>query len=107
MPESLAASKQKLIDDFNAVIADTEGLLKALAETGAEKGGALRASAEQSLAAARERLKELQGDAVERGKAAARATDDYVHDNPWQSLGIAAAVAVLVGFVLGLLMNRR
>lgn len=107
MPESLAASKQKLIQDFNAVIADTEALLKALAETGAEKGGALRASAEQSLATARQRLKELQGDAIQRGKAAARATDDYVQENPWQSIGIAAGVAVLVGLIMGLMMNRR
>jgi ElaB/YqjD/DUF883 family membrane-anchored ribosome-binding protein len=30
-------------------------------------------------------------------------TDDYVHENPWQAIGIAAAV----GLVAGLLMNRR
>ena len=34
---------------------------------------------------------------------AARATDDYVHENPWPALG----VAVVGGFVIGLLMNRR
>ena len=36
-------------------------------------------------------------------KDTARATDDYVHDHPWQAIGIAAAV----GVVVGLLMNRR
>ena len=107
MTETLVASKRKLVEDFNAVVEDTERLLKALAETGAEKGSALRASAEQSLEAARARLKELQGSAAERSRAAAKATDEYVHDNPWQSIGIAALLAALVGFVIGLMMNRR
>ena len=40
---------------------------------------------------------------MDRAKDAARATDDYVHDNPWQAIGVAA----VVGFVAGLLMNRR
>jgi ElaB/YqjD/DUF883 family membrane-anchored ribosome-binding protein len=48
-------------------------------------------------------LQEIEGQAVDRAKAAACATDDYVHDNPWQAIGIAAAV----GIVVGPLMNRR
>ena len=100
-------SKRKLIEDFNAVIQDTEQLLKTLAATGAEKGSALRASAEQNLLAARRRLQDLQDDALERSRAAAKATDEYVHENPWQSIGIVAVFAALAGFVIGLLLNRR
>jgi ElaB/YqjD/DUF883 family membrane-anchored ribosome-binding protein len=48
-------------------------------------------------------MQEIEGEAVDQAKRAARATDDYVHDNPWQAIGIAAAV----GMLLGLLMNRR
>jgi ElaB/YqjD/DUF883 family membrane-anchored ribosome-binding protein len=40
---------------------------------------------------------------VEKTKAAARATDDYVHDNPWQAIGAAA----VVGLILGALISRR
>ena len=29
----------------------------------------------------------IEGEAVDHAKAAARATDDYVHDNPWQAIG--------------------
>lgn len=100
-------SKRKLIDDFNAVIQDTEQLLKTLAATGAEKGSALRASAEQNLQVARRRLQDLQDEALERSRAAAKATDEYVHENPWQSIGIVAVLAALAGFVIGLLLNRR
>ncbi|MBP7641556.1 MAG: DUF883 domain-containing protein, partial [Thauera sp.] len=40
---------------------------------------------------------------VDSGKKAVRVTDDYVHENPWQSVGVAAGVA----FLLGLLASRR
>ena len=89
-------SRRKLAEDFNTVIADAEQLLKALAASGSEKTSALRATAEQNLEVARQRLRELQGQA-----------DEYVHENPWQSIGIVAGVAALAGFAIGLLMNRR
>lgn len=108
MTDSVDSSRSTLIQDFKAVVEDGEKLLRALAATGAEKSGALRASAEENLAAARERLKELQADAMERSRAAAKATDEYVHENPWQSMGAVAIVAALAGFILGaILMDRR
>ena len=45
----------------------------------------------------------MQDDAGESAKAAARVTDEYVHDNPWQAIGIGAAV----GFLAGLVISRR
>ena len=52
---------------------------------------------------AKQKLQDLEGEAVDRAKAAARVTDDYVHDHPWQSIGVGIAI----GFALGLMMNRR
>jgi ElaB/YqjD/DUF883 family membrane-anchored ribosome-binding protein len=96
-------SREKLIDDFSAVLAEAEEMLKrASAETG-DKARDLRSQVETKLLRAKLRLQELEGEAVDRAKAAARATDDYVHDNPWQAIGIAAAV----GLAVGLLLNRR
>ena len=107
MAEQLAATKHRLIEDFNAVVEDTEKLLKALAATGAEKGTALRTSAEHSLEVARARLKELQDGAYERSKVAAKATDKYVHEHPWQSVGTVAIVAGVAGLLVGLMLARR
>jgi ElaB/YqjD/DUF883 family membrane-anchored ribosome-binding protein len=28
-------------------------------------------------------------------------TDEYVHDNPWSSIGAAAALGILIGVLLG------
>jgi ElaB/YqjD/DUF883 family membrane-anchored ribosome-binding protein len=96
-------SREKLIDDFSAVLAEAEEMLKrASAETG-DKARDLRSQVETKLLRAKLRLQELEGEAVDRAKAAARVTDDYVHDNPWQAIGIAAAV----GLAVGLMLNRR
>lgn len=107
MAQSVEQSRTKLIGDFNAVIQDTEELLRSLAATGAEKGDKLRAAAEENLRTARVKLRQLQADAAAGTHAAAEAADEYVRENPWQSVGIAAAVAALVGLVLGLLLTRR
>lgn len=100
-------TKDKLIEDFNAVISDTEQLLKSVAATGGEKAIALRASVEQNLKTARERLQNLEQAAAEKTRAAAKVTDEYVHVHPWQSIGIAAGISAIVGVVIGLLLNRH
>ena len=48
-------------------------------------------------------LVHLQEAAVAKAKAAGHATDEFVHENPWRSIGIAAGV----GLVMGLLISRR
>ncbi|HCI13500.1 MAG TPA: DUF883 domain-containing protein, partial [Gallionellaceae bacterium] len=37
-----------------------------------------------------------------RTKEAAKVTDEYVHENPWKAVGIAAGV----GLVIGMLISR-
>lgn len=96
-------TKEQLISDFKVVVADAEALLKATAGHGGEAVAAARARAEESLAAAKARMSEAQAELVARTKAAAKATDEYVHTHPWQAIGAAAGV----GLVVGLLIGRR
>ena len=99
----MTAIRERLVDDFVSVLSEAEDLLKkASSETG-DRARDLRAQVEAKLLAAKLRLQELEGEAMDRAKEAARYTDDYVHENPWRSIGAAA----LLGFVAGLLMNRR
>lgn len=95
------ASKEQLIADFKVVIADAEALIKATAAHGGEAFVSLRAKAEDSLAAAKEKIADAQEALLEKTKAAARVTDDYVHENPWQAVGAAAAIGLLVGLLIG------
>lgn len=96
-------TKEQLIADFKVVAADVEALLKASADEGSETFANLRNKAEQSLAAAKSKMADAQESLVEKGKVAAKATDEYVHENPWKSVGLAAAV----GLVIGLLIAKR
>jgi len=76
-------------------------MLLATADQSGDKIAALRSRVQARLKDARERLVAAEQVLVERTRAAARATDDYVHDNPWQAVGIGAGVGFLVGFILG------
>lgn len=96
-------TKEHLIDDFKVVVADAEALLKATANQGGEKLAEIRAKAEESLRVAKIRMAEAQEALIVRTKAAAKATDVYVHENPWKAVGAAAGV----GLVIGLLIGRR
>ena len=103
MTEGSENARDKLVDEFAAVLAEAEEMLKRAATETGDKARDLRSQVETKLLRAKLSLQELEGQAVDKAKAAARATDDYVHDNPWQAIGVAAAV----GIVVGLLMNRR
>jgi ElaB/YqjD/DUF883 family membrane-anchored ribosome-binding protein len=92
---------------FDTVVAQTEQLLKSVATAGSNKAGAVKANVKQALAAAAARLEEIRQQAVSQAKAAANSTDEYVRDNPWRAIGIAAALSASLGLVAGLLIARR
>jgi ElaB/YqjD/DUF883 family membrane-anchored ribosome-binding protein len=104
---TVQSTREQLLKDFNTVVADTEELLKSAATAGGEKANAWRAGVEENLRAAKQKLVALEETAVEKTRQAARATDDYVHENPWQAVGISAGIGLAVGLVLGLMLNRR
>ena len=94
-------TKDQLIADFNVVVADAEALLKATANQGGEKLAEVRAKAEESLKVAKARLLEAQDALIAKTREAARATDEYVHEKPWNAIGVAAGIGLLIGFLMG------
>ena len=101
--KSEEVAKEKLIDSVKTSLNDAENLLREAAGTTGDKANELRDRAMTSLKRTREALYEAQDAVLERGRKAARATDDYVHDSPWQAIGIAG----VTGLLLGLLISRR
>ncbi|MET0519574.1 MAG: DUF883 family protein [Burkholderiaceae bacterium] len=89
--------------DLHTVVAEAEKLLQATANDASESASELRVKVQASLDKARKHLNDLQDAAVDKARAAGRATDNYVHENPWQAIGVAAAV----GLLLGMLISRR
>ncbi|WP_370834648.1 DUF883 family protein [Pandoraea fibrosis] len=96
-------NKEKFMTDIKSVLADAEDLLKQAANTTGERASELSDKALALLKQAKEKASDVQVVVVEKSKQAARATDDYVHDHPWQAVGIAAGI----GVVIGLLLNRK
>ena len=97
--------------EFERPIADLEAKIEELSKLSETTGSgtldaeieALRARIGERMAVAKDRLADAEAAIVDSGKKAVRVTDDYVHENPWQSVGVAAGVA----FLLGLLVSRR
>lgn len=93
----------QLVADLKTVMEDAEALLKATSTLTGEKIQEVRARAEESLRQAKVRLSEVEEEAMRRAREVAEAADEYVRENPWQSVGIAAGI----GLVVGLLLARR
>ena len=96
-------SREKLASDLRVLVTDAEELLRATAGQMGEKAVVARERIQESLRVAKDKLARVEEAVVDKTKAAARATDDYVHDHPWGAVGIAGAV----GLVIGMLISRR
>lgn len=103
MNAQLDVTTDQLVADLKTVMEDAEALLKATSTLTGEKIQEVRARAEESLRQAKVRLAEVEEEAMRRAREIAAAADDYVRENPWQSVGIAAGI----GLVLGVLLSRR
>lgn len=89
----------RLLTDVQAVLADGEELLNATASQGGEKVAAIRAKMAERLSAAKDKLLAAEQQIVRKTRAAARVTDEYVNENPWQSVLIASGVGLVIGFM--------
>ena len=104
---SSATMMHKLVADFNAVVSEADQLLKFVGDEGGEKAKALRTKVERNLNSAKERLRSLEDAVMEKTRETARVTDEYVHDNPWQTVGIASGLSMVLGVAIGMILCRR
>lgn len=100
-PDFRDLTREQLIATFRTAVSDAEDLIKATANQGGEALASVRAKAEASLAKAKAQMADVEAALLVRAKAAARATDVYVHENPWKAIGVSAGLALLVGFIMG------
>ena len=107
MSELTAIQKEKLMTDVRTFISDAEEMMRVTAGEAGEAVTDARKRIEAQLQQARGELVNLQNMVVSKGIAAGKAADEYVRENPWKSIGIAAGVAGGVALVIGLLAGRR
>ncbi len=94
-------SKDKIKGDLKTVLSDMDEYLRATASQTGEKIGVIRERLQEHMHKAKDRLADTKEIVVDKAKEGARATDEYVRDNPWRAVGIAAGVGLIVGMLIG------
>lgn len=97
------STSSNLLDESQDILQKTEKLIGDAAAATGKDAEALQARIIAGLREAKLRLTSAEEIALKKAKAAAQATDQYVHENPWKAIGIGAAV----GVVIGMLIARR
>lgn len=96
----ISVTKEQFMDELRSVVADAEDLLHATASQAGEGATIARARIQKSLQIAKERLAAAEDAVIERARQAAKVTDQYVHNNPWQSIGVSACAGVIIGMLV-------
>lgn len=89
--------------EIKNLIADVEELVARIADLKDADVARVRGKVLRAVSAAKDSIADSAETLRRKAQRAATTADDYVHDSPWQAVGIAA----LVGAVVGILAARR
>ena len=95
--------EQAASDEIGQLAEDAQALMAATADVAGEKVGQAR----QRLAAALESAKAIAANVRDKAVAGAKATDQAVHEHPYQAIAIGVGVGALVGYLLGRRCSRN
>jgi len=87
--------------EVRTLLADVQDLIGRVAHVADPEIARLRIRIEGGLATTRKALADGTDQVQRQAKAAMATGDRYVHEQPWQSVGIAAVAGLLVGFLIG------
>jgi ElaB/YqjD/DUF883 family membrane-anchored ribosome-binding protein len=89
-------TNERLAGDLKAVVQDAEELMKATAGQAGEKVAEVRSRLKAALESAKATCQRLE----EKTIAAAKATDRTIREHPYESIGIAFGLGLLVGVLV-------
>jgi len=92
---------ENLITEFKTLMADAEALIKATEDHPGAAISSIRNKALETLAGAKESISGIEGKFLDKAKVAAEGADDFVHRNPWEAVGVAAGLGLLIGLFIG------
>ena len=90
------ARPEKLIGDFKTLAHDAEALLKATADDASDHAREARARLTSALETAKESIEQVEEKVI----AGAKVTDRTIRQHPYESIGIALGVGLLLGVVV-------
>jgi ElaB/YqjD/DUF883 family membrane-anchored ribosome-binding protein len=90
-------------NDMGQLAEDARALMAATADVAGEKVGEAR----KRLAAALDSAKEIAGNVRDKAVAGAKATDQAVHEHPYQAIAIGVGVGALLGYLIARRSSRN
>lgn len=96
-----AQARERVLADLRTLARDSEALLKATAGDVSEKAKEARARLSAALERAKATCEELQGQALETARAAVKKADTVIREHPYESIGVAFGIGVLIGVLIG------
>lgn len=101
--KTLEDNKNALVKDLKGVVGDADKLLNQLVNSTSEEFSGARSKIETTLADTRAKLHDTRLAVSDKACFAADATQKYVHENPWKTVGLIAGF----GLIIGILSSRR
>ncbi|SNX28643.1 Membrane-anchored ribosome-binding protein, inhibits growth in stationary phase, ElaB/YqjD/DUF883 family [Polynucleobacter meluiroseus] len=101
--DELNMTSGRLVKDFRALMSDAEDLLKATASHDEGPISAIRSKVLETLSSAKENFVNAEHALAEKGSELTENANEFVHRKPWEAVGVAAGV----GLLIGLLISRR
>lgn len=99
----MTSGAETMLSAIEDAVIELEAVVKEAAAMVGEEAEAAEENLRARLDRVTKRVRGLEQELRRRIRSGANTANDYVNDNPWRSLGIAAAVA----FLLGALVSRR
>lgn len=96
-------ARERVAADLKALASDAEALLRATAGDASDTAKDARERLSAALARAKATYEEVQTQGIESAKAAAKKADETIRAHPYESLGIAFGI----GLLLGVLLRRK
>lgn len=96
MQSESEVSREKIKEDLHTLVTDAEELLKVTASDMSDKAKAARSK----LAEALQKAKATCGKLGDKTVAAAKATDKVIRTHPYESMGVAFGVGLLIGVLV-------
>ncbi|HKQ30919.1 MAG TPA: DUF883 family protein [Burkholderiales bacterium] len=99
--------QEKLATDFKGLVDDAEELLRSTASYSGEGFAAVRDKFTEKLADVKQKMAHAQNLAGEGYRQAVTVTDEYVQENPWRAVGIAAIAGLVAGLLVTTYSKRQ
>jgi ElaB/YqjD/DUF883 family membrane-anchored ribosome-binding protein len=96
---------ESVVGELNRIVTQAEELLKTLGEEGGAAAEAVRQRVVRTVNQAKVKLADAGTRVRGATNDAAKATDRYVHDNPWRAIAYGAAAGAVVAVLAAALLR--